>query len=120
MVNIYNIPMRNNSYMPFHILQDAPKELQDFMRANLSSSKITIEEIKSLSERAVETLRPEENHKKAIERIRKISGAHQNYFCHVMNNKPLTRPVYVPVIKEELSLSISEIDLNPDFDKLLG
>lgn len=119
MVNIYKVSMQNNSYRPFHILQEAPKELQDFMRNNLTSSNLTIEEIKSLSVRAVETLRPEEDSKNDIERIRKISRVHQNYFYRVMNNKPLTRPVYVPVIKEELSLSISDIDLNPDFDKLL-
>jgi hypothetical protein len=120
MVYIYNIFMQNSSYRPFYILQYAPKELQDFMHANLTSSNLTIEEIRSLSERALDSLRPEENHEKAIEGIRKISGVHQIYFNHVMNNKPLTRPVYVPVIKEELIIPISDIDLNPDFDKLLG
>lgn len=86
--------MDNSSYRPLDTLKNAPKELQAFMIENLSTFNLTIEEIKSLSKRAVEKLQPVEDSEAELERIRGISQIHQHYFNHTTNNKPLTHPVY--------------------------
>lgn len=109
----------STSYRPFLTMPNAPIEVQTYMKELAASRKININEIKAIAKAAADRLPQEENHERALKKMKEISRVHQHYVNCAVNNQPMTYPIYVYPIRENSSSTDAGIDLEPDFDTLL-